>query len=54
MDLNAIKFSSSSSSLLNNIQKHYMNNRLYIIYSKPGHWKDAYNPNINPNPLPIL
>jgi len=37
MDLNAIKFSSSSSSLPNNVQRHCMDNRLYMAYSQPSH-----------------
>ena len=54
MDLNTIKFNSSNSNLSNNIQKYYINNRLCIVYGELGHWKNAYNPNINLNPLLIL
>ena len=51
MDLNAVKFSNSSGNLFNNVQRYYINNKLCIVYSKPSHWKNAYNPNINLNPL---
>ena len=37
MDLNAVKFSNSSGGLPNNVQRYYINNRLYIIYSKPNY-----------------
>ena len=34
-------------------RKHYFNNRLYLIYGLPSHWKDAYNPIITANLIPI-
>ena len=33
MDLNTIKFSSNNNRLSNNIQRYYIDNRLYIVYN---------------------
>jgi hypothetical protein len=53
MDLNAIKFGGSSSSLPDDVRRHRTNNRLCMACGQPSHWKDAHDPKINPNPLPI-
>ena len=54
MDLDAIKFSNNSNRLPNNVWRYYIDNRLCMAYSQPGHWKDAYNFKKNLNPLPML
>jgi len=53
MDLDAVKFGSGSSSLPNDVRRHRMDNRLCMACGQPGYWKDAYNPRMNPNPLPM-
>ncbi len=37
INLNAVKFSSYNNGLPNNIQRHYIDNRLCIVYGQPGY-----------------
>ena len=53
MDLDAVKFGGGSGSLPNDVRRYRMNNRLCMACGEPGHWKDAHDPNVNPNPLPM-
>ena len=53
MDLDAVKFGGGSGGLPDDVRRHRMNNRLCMACGEPGHWKDAHDPNMNPNPLPM-
>lgn len=53
MDLDAVKFGGGSSNLPDDVRRHRMDNRLCMACGQSGHWKDAHDPQINPNPLPM-